>query len=111
MHRPILIILLLGLILLSLSSACSKKSTEPQTCALPTFNPVGGTYNTVAFVTISSETPDATIRYTIDGSEPSTNAFVYSNFITLLTTTTIKAQAVKSGWNSSEVATAVYVIE
>lgn len=111
MLRRILIISLLGILLLGILTTCSKKTTEPKVCATPTFNPSGGTYTAFAIVTISSTTPDATIRYTIDGSTPTINSFVYSSFITLLTTTTIKAQAVKSGWTASEVATATYNIQ
>jgi len=111
MFRRMFIILLVGLLLVSILTTCSKKSTEPKICAIPTFNPSGGTYAIFALVEITSTTPDAIIRYTIDGSTPSLNSFVYSGFITLLTTTTIKSQAFKSGWTASEVATATYTIQ
>ena len=110
MFRKAIVLFIIILLLLCVSS-CSKKSTEPQVCATPTFNPSGGTYSIFAAVTISTTTDDAIIRYTIDGSEPSLNSLVYSNFITTFTTITIKAQAYKSGWTPSEVATATYTIE
>jgi hypothetical protein len=111
MFRQAFIILLLCIVLGSIASSCSKKSSEPKLCATPTFNPTGGTYSWVAFVTLSTTTTDATIRYTIDGSDPTLNSLVYSDFITLLTTTTIKAQAFKSGWSPSAIATATYTIQ
>lgn len=111
MFTRALSILFVVLILFSVMTSCGKKSTEPKVCATPIFDPASGLYSMVAFVTISSATDDATIRFTIDGTDPDLNSLVYSNVITLLTTTTIKARAYKSGWTPSEVATAFYVIE
>ncbi|MBM4399438.1 MAG: chitobiase/beta-hexosaminidase C-terminal domain-containing protein [Candidatus Cloacimonetes bacterium] len=112
LRRTITIVILLFLILLG-STSCSKKTTEPeqQQCAIPTFNPPAGTYSLGALVFLSSTTDGATIRYTINGSTPNSNSAVYSNFITLLGSTTIKAITTKSGWKDSEVAQATYTIQ
>ena len=77
--------------------------------ATPTFSPVGGTYQTAQSVTITCETSGATIRYTIDGSEPTAASTVYSTAISVTGTTTIKAIAYV-GNEASEVATATYTI-
>ena len=83
---------------------------QTQTVATPTFSPAAGTYTEVQNVTISTTTEDATIYYTVDGSDPTTSSTEYSSAITVSETSTIKAMAVKNGMNNSAVATATYII-
>lgn len=79
--------------------------------ATPTFSPEDGTtFTDTQSVTISCATEGATIYYTTDGSTPTSASTQYTGAITLTATTTIKAIAVKSGWNDSEVATATYTL-
>ena len=78
--------------------------------ATPTFTPEAGTYTSPQNVTISCATTGATIYYTTDGSTPTTSSNVYSPAISVSETTTIKAIAVKSGMDNSEVASATYTI-
>ena len=85
-------------------------SSGSSTVATPTFSPVAGTYNDAQNVTISTTTTDATIYYTIDGTDPTTTSSVYSAAIPVTENTTIKAYAVKDGLTDSEIATAEYVI-
>ena len=80
------------------------------TCAAPTFDPVGGAYFEVQTVTISCGTADATIYYTLDGSDPTPNSLVYSEPIEVAESMTIKAYAVKEGFNDSNIAEAEYTI-
>ena len=61
-------------------------------------------------VTITPSNPDFAVYYSTDGSDPIVNGVTYSSPITVMESTTIKAVAVKDG-NTSEVATAAYVIE
>ena len=77
--------------------------------AVPTFSPAGGTYTTEQNVTLACATSGATIYYTTDGTEPSASSTLYEGTITIGTTTTLKAIAIKNGI-SSEVAEAVYTI-
>lgn len=81
-----------------------------ETVATPTFSPEEGTYTEAQNVTISCSTSGATIHYTTDGNDPTTSSSVYSNAIPVSSTTTIKAMAVKSGMNNSDVASATYTI-
>ena len=60
-------------------------------------------------LTISSETEDANIRYTTDGSEPtSTNGIDYTNPINISGTTTIRAAAFKPDFFATNVDTHTY---
>jgi len=78
---------------------------------LPVFSPVGGIPETTfAHVTLTSSVPGASIRYTIDGTNPTTTTgTVYSSQITVQATTTIKAIAYTTT-SSSAVASATYTI-
>jgi uncharacterized repeat protein (TIGR02543 family) len=78
----------------------------------PTFSPAAGTYSSAQSVTISSTTSGASIRYTTDGSTPSsTVGTVYSSPVTISTTTTLKAIAYKSGMIDSSVTSGTYTIQ
>ena len=79
--------------------------------ATPTFNPAAGTYSTTQNVTISTPTSGATIRYTTNGTDPtSTTGTVYSSPVAISATTTLKAIAYQSGSSDSSIATAAYTI-
>lgn len=78
--------------------------------ATPTFNPVGGTYPQQQNVTIATSTADAMIRYTTNGTDPTSSSTVYSAPIILSSTAIVKARAFKSGMADSAVATASYTI-
>lgn len=75
----------------------------------PTFNPPAGAYTQPINVTISSSTAGATIRYTLNGSEPTESSTVYSTPINVSANTTIKAKAWADGFDPSYTATAAYV--
>ncbi|MBQ7532313.1 MAG: chitobiase/beta-hexosaminidase C-terminal domain-containing protein, partial [Bacteroidales bacterium] len=85
--------------------------TPVQTVATPTFTPEGGEYTESQTVTIACTTEGATIYYTLDGTNPTTNSTAYTTAITISETTTVKAFAVKAGMNDSNIATATYTIE
>ncbi len=77
--------------------------------ATPQFTPAPGAYTTAQSVTITTATPNTTIRYTTDGSTPSvTSGTVYSGSIALATNTTLKAIAYGGGGDPSAVATGTY---
>jgi hypothetical protein len=82
------------------------------TVATPTFSEAGGTYTGAQSVTLSDTTSGATIYYTTNGTAPSTSSTVYSagTPISVSASETIEAIAVASGYNSSAVASAAYVI-
>ena len=82
-----------------------------QQVATPTLSVGTGTYNNYQSVTLSCSTSDATIRYTTDGSEPTSTSTVYSTAIAVeATNTTIKAKAFKNGMAASNTASATYTL-
>lgn len=81
------------------------------TVATPSFSPGAGTYTSAQSVTISTATSGATIRYTTNGTNPtSTSGTVYSGPVSVSSSLTLKAIAYKSGMADSAVASASYTI-
>ncbi len=79
--------------------------------ATPTFSPPGGAYTSVQNVSISTTTPNTTIRYATNGVEPTYTSPVYSpnpNIVAL--TTTISAKGFRDGWIPSSTASTVYTL-
>lgn len=95
----------------ALDSDVTLHQTPTQTVATPTFTPEAGTYTEAQNVTIECATDGATIYYTLDGNDPTTESNIYSNAIAISETTTVKALAVKDNMNPSAIATAVYEIQ
>ncbi|MDO9510790.1 MAG: chitobiase/beta-hexosaminidase C-terminal domain-containing protein [Bacteroidales bacterium] len=77
--------------------------------AAPEFSPASGTFTSSQNITITSATPGANIRYTTNGSIPSsTSGIIYSVPVQISTSGTIRAIAYKSGMLDSEVSLAIY---
>ena len=77
--------------------------------ATPTFSVASGTYTTAQSVEISCATASATIYYTLDGTDPTTESTPYTGAaISISETTTLKAIAIKDGMENSAIATATY---
>ena len=68
--------------------------------AAPQASPPPGYYAQPQTVTLSTTTPGAVIHYTLNGEDPTTDSPVYVGPITIGTSTTIKAIAVKNGLQS-----------
>ena len=85
-----------------------------ETVATPVITPNGGELkygnNTVS---IACDTDGATIYYTTNGATPTTSSTKYTGAFTLTSNATVKAIAVKTGWNNSSVASAsfTYTVE
>ncbi len=74
------------------------------------FNSDRGFYDTPFTVTITTQTPGASIRYTTDGNAPTeTHGQLYTSPIQISTTTCLRAMAFKSGWLSTDVDTHTYI--
>lgn len=80
-----------------------------QTAAAPTFSIDGDTYYNDQTLTLSSTTPGATIKYTINGANPTcTTGTTYSSPIQINQVSTVKAIACKSGYIESPIVTEIY---
>ncbi len=81
----------------------------------PQFSHERGFYDTAFYLTIATETDDAEIYYTLDGSEPYTfggrlpSGTVYTEPILIMNTTYLRAKAVKPGFKSSDIKTHTYI--
>ena len=80
------------------------------TVASPKFLPAGGSFPGAQAVTLQDATPGARMFYTLDGSTPTTSSSPYTGPISVSTTTTLKAIAVKAGASNSPVISATYTI-
>jgi hypothetical protein len=108
--RNILISLLTLFLVISLVSCIEEKFPV----AKPTFSPVAGEVNSGKEITITTTTEGATIYYTNNGDDPTTESTLYSNSTKpkiMVTNTTIKAIAVKEGMLDSEIASATYTLK
>ena len=83
----------------------------PPPAATPAFSLASGTYTSKQTVAMSSATAGSTVYYTLDGSAPSTASLSYSGPISIGASVTIEAMAVASGYSSSGLARADYVIK
>lgn len=85
----------------------------PSIVETPVLSPAPGLYTTAQDVSITTSTPLATIRYTLDGTDPTpTNGMDYVGPFTLGldTTTTVKAIAYRTDWTNSQMAAGTYII-
>ncbi len=93
-----------------LTASAVKSATYTLTVANLTFSPDAGTYNNNQSVTISCATTGATIRYTTDGTDPTTSSTTYSGTVSISQSWTLKAKAWKTGMTDSAIKSAAYVL-
>ncbi len=82
----------------------------PEEVTTPAISPIGGLYDAAITVNLTTETAEATIYYTTDGSEPTENSSSYDAPILVDTSQVIRAKAFKAGATSSEIITNSYLI-
>ncbi len=78
--------------------------------ATPSFSPPAGQFFGAVTVSISCATPDASIFYTTDGSEPTQSSTPYTNPLNFSATTLLKARAYATGLDPSNIAQGTYTI-
>lgn len=87
----------------------TKSATYTLQSHSPSISVISGTYNTEQNVTLQCTTPSATIRYTIDGSDPDESSTVYDgNPITIEYSMTLKAKAWKGSIEPSLISSETY---
>ena len=83
--------------------------SEVMPVAAPAFSVASGIYTVVKSVEITCATEGATIYYTTNGDTPTSSSSVYSSALSIDTSCTLKAIAIK-GEDQSNVSSATYVI-
>lgn len=81
-----------------------------ETVATPVIAPEAGNYNDPQQITITCATDEAIIYYTTDGTDPTAESTLYTEPFTLSASATVKAIAVKEGYNNSDIASVVYTM-
>jgi hypothetical protein len=84
------------------------KGTSTPTAATPIITPNGGSFSGSVAVSLSTTTSGATIYYTTNGETPTASSTRYIEPFTLTGSATVKAIAIASGFNNSEVASASF---
>ncbi|RFS21818.1 T9SS C-terminal target domain-containing protein [Chitinophaga silvatica] len=80
------------------------------TVSTPKFSVAPGTYTGVKQVGLYTDTKDASIHYTLDGSTPDENSQVFYMLISVKDSVVINAIAYKAGMKPSAIATGKYII-
>ncbi len=82
----------------------------PLPAATPVITPAGGNFTSPASVAITTATPLAAIRYTLDGSIPTASSPLFTAPFTVSSSTTVKAKAFLVGLLDSAVASASFTV-
>lgn len=88
--------------------ASAQRFLDPGTGTVVHFETPGGTFVDETSVVLTTPTPGATIRYTLDGSQPTAASALYVGPIQLAKTTTVKARAFAAGRDDAFVASATF---
>jgi uncharacterized repeat protein (TIGR03806 family) len=81
----------------------------PNVLPPPEISPRGGTFSQPLAITLQSE-PDATIRYTLDGTVPTTDDLLYEKPIHLTGPTIVRAKAFKPGCTKSITSQEIFLV-
>ncbi|MCR4286245.1 MAG: chitobiase/beta-hexosaminidase C-terminal domain-containing protein, partial [Candidatus Kaiserbacteria bacterium] len=77
----------------------------------PVASPVSGSFSSAQSVTLSSVTSSSSIYYTVDGSTPTTNSNLYSGAVSITSSTTLRAIAVRTEYIDSPIMSESYFVQ
>ena len=106
--------LIAGILIAGCSDAFAQDKTKdkgPPTAGKPSFTPGPGTLTKSVDVALKTGTPDATIRYTLDGSQPTAESPAYSTPIHVDKTTTLTAVAFAKDIAPSQAQFGTYLVD
>ncbi len=84
--------------------------SPPSTLPAPTFLPNGGTFVDSVTVSLSNSNSSANLYYTLDGTTPSAFSSRYTGPFELTSTATVRAIALLSGYQDSQIVSASFTI-
>jgi alpha-tubulin suppressor-like RCC1 family protein len=87
-----------------------RSATYTMKVGIPSFSVAGGSYSGAQVVTVTTTTPSATLRYTLDGSNPTPTSPEITGAITVDHSNTLKVIGYRSGWTTSDQKQATYMI-
>jgi hypothetical protein len=97
------------------SSSGGPSGSDSNTLVTKVISPVadirGGTLLEIKKIHLTSNTANAIIYYTLNGTTPTSQSLVYMDFIQISTTTTLKAMATKVGMSASDIITEIYTFQ
>ncbi|GAG11791.1 unnamed protein product, partial [marine sediment metagenome] len=79
-------------------------------CESPQFSRRGGTFTAAFFMELTVESPDAVIRYTLDGSPPTASSTGYVAPIAVTNTTQVRARAFETGLSPGPIVSETYIL-
>lgn len=85
--------------------------SQPAFTTTPQFSLEGGFYAGNLTISLSTSTPTAMIRYSMDGSDPGPESAIYSEPITISSTTVIRAKVFEEGVFSGATVTHSYIFD
>ena len=89
----------------------SKESGPQLKVATPIAQPNSGNLMYGTYIKLLCLTPNATIRYTLDGSTPDGASTIYVSPIAITRNTVLKAIAFKTGFENSNIGTFTYTVK
>ncbi|MEG2378064.1 MAG: chitobiase/beta-hexosaminidase C-terminal domain-containing protein, partial [Clostridia bacterium] len=93
-----------------LTSAVFSLTSKPNQVAAPLITPEATNFTSSVSITMTSATPDATIRYTLNGVDPTaTTGTVYEGPVKISATTEVRAIAVKADMTASDISKKTYI--
>ena len=98
---------LLGLMLGHAGGADLPANSSPK-LPIPRFSVPGGLYTNSVSVELSADSPSAIVRYTLDGSEPTSASAKYGSPIPISESTLLKAKVYGTGSDTSPTTAAAY---
>ena len=99
----------LGLLAIPTPGAANTLVAYENSVETPVTFPERGFYDAPFQVSVSNVTPGATIRYTLDGSEPTENSAEYTAPVTISSTANFRVRAFAAGWKPSYPRTDTYI--
>ena len=76
----------------------------------PLITPAGGTFATAVTVTLDPAITGATVRYTLDGSDPTSASPIYKDSLKISASAVVKTVTYRDKFQASDVATATFTI-